>query len=149
MSLADRDYLQINQAIFSLANAYRSRRDREGREALLGLTLPEQAVLMVLGQLAPIDSRQLSRAMGINPGTISVRVQSLVEKGLVTKDQDGEDRRRWRLQLTAEGARSHQKTVDGAIAYTREFLSALDETEQKAFHGLLVKASHSLGFDWQ
>jgi hypothetical protein len=31
----------------------------------------------------PINSRQLSRIMDINPGTISLYVQRLVEKGLV------------------------------------------------------------------
>jgi len=149
MPLGEREYLQINQALFSLANAYRTRRQREGGAARLGLTLPEQAVLMVLGQLGLIDSRQLSRAMDINPGTISVRVQSLVEKGIVQKQQDGDDRRRWRLRLTAEGSRKYRTTLDGAVAHTRDFLAILDEAEQREFHRLLVKASHSLGFDWQ
>ena len=37
----------------------------------------------------------------------------------------------------------------GAVEYTRDFLSALDEAEQETLHQLLLKASHSLGFDWQ
>ena len=33
--------------------------------------------------------------------------------------------------------------------YTRDFLSGLDENEQQALHGLLQKATHSLGYTWQ
>ena len=55
---------------------------------------------MVLGQFAPCNSRRLSELMDINPGTISVYVQRLVEMGLVQKEQDAEDRRNWWLTLT-------------------------------------------------
>ena len=30
-----------------------------------------------------------------------------------------------------------------------DFLSALNKSEQRTLHSLLLKASHSLGFDWQ
>jgi DNA-binding MarR family transcriptional regulator len=149
MSLSDAEYLQINQALFSLAHAYESRRARDEQRHPTGLLLSDRAVLMVLGQLAPINSRRLSRIMDINPGTISVYVQSLVSKELVQKTQDEEDRRVWWLSLTEAGHEAYQETIAGAVAYTRDFLSALDEAEQKTLHRLLLKASHSLGFDWQ
>jgi DNA-binding MarR family transcriptional regulator len=149
MSLSDREYLQINQALFSLANAYDVRRTEEKADKTTGLTLPEQAVLMVVGQLASVNSRQLSHAMNINPGTISVRVQSLIEKGLVRKEQDQEDRRNWRLLLTEEGEKLYQITAAGATLYTRDFIAVLSEDEQQDLHRLLLKISHNLGYDWQ
>ena len=149
MPLSDQEYLQINQALFSLANAYDVRRVEEKAEEVTGLTMPEQAVLMVVGQLAPVNSRQLSHAMNINPGTISVRVQSLVEKGLIRKEQDQVDRRNWQLLLTEEGERLYQLTAAGAALYTQDFIAALSEDEQQVLHRLLLKISHSLGYDWQ
>jgi MarR family multiple antibiotic resistance transcriptional regulator len=149
VSLSDKEYLQINQALFSLANAYDIRRTEEKAEETIGLTLPEQAVLMVIGQLAPVNSRQLSHAMNINPGTISVRVQSLTEKGLVRKEQDQADRRNWQLLLTEEGERLYQLTAAGAALYTRDFIAVLSEDEQQALHRLLLKISHNLGYGWQ
>ncbi len=149
MPLSDKQYLQINQAVFSLANAYCVRRIKEKGEKVTGLTLPEQAVLMVVGQRAPVNSRQLSRAMNINPGTISVRVQSLIEKELIRKKQDQEDRRNWRLLLTEKGERLYQLTITGAATYTRDFISVLSKNEQRNLHRLLLKISRSLGHDWQ
>ena len=149
VGLSAGQYLQVNQALFSLAHAYESRMVQAEAQEPSGLALSERAVLMVLGQFAPVNSVRLSAIMDINPGTISVYVQRLVTKGLVQREQDGEDRRNWWLTLTAEGKAAYEETIEGAIDYTRDFLSALDEGEQRTLHRLLLKASHSLGFDWQ
>jgi DNA-binding MarR family transcriptional regulator len=149
MAPSDKEYLQINQALFSLTHAYESRMAEEGERNATGLTLSDCSVLMVLHQFAPINSRQLSRIMDINPGTISLYVQRLVEKGLIQKEQDTKDRRTWWLTLTELGQMVTSKVVASAIAYTRDFLSVLSPEEQHALHRSLLKASHSLGFDWQ
>ena len=149
MSLSDKEYLQINQALFSLTHTYESRMTKEEQQSPIGLMLSDRSVLMVLGQFAPLNSRQLSSIMDINPGTISVYVQRLVKKGLVQKDQDQDDRRNWLLHLTEIGQAIYQETITGAVSYTRDFLSALSESEQRTLRQLLLKTSHSLGFDWQ
>ena len=149
MTLSDKEYLQVNQALFSLTHAYESRMAEEGERNAIGLKLSDCSVLMVLHQFAPINSRQLSRIMDINPGTISLYVQRLVEKGLVQKERDTKDRRTWWLTLTELGHVVADSVVTSAIAYTRDFLSALSPEEQRALHQSLLKASHSLGFDWQ
>jgi DNA-binding MarR family transcriptional regulator len=149
MSLSDKEYLQINQALFSLTHAYESRMAEEAERNVLGLALSDCSVLMVLHQFAPLNSRQLSHVMDINPGTISVYVQRLITKGLVQKEQDVEDRRNWWLTLTELGRAAAGEVVANAAVYTRDFLSVLDEGERGTLHRLLLKASHSLGFDWQ
>jgi len=149
MSLTDKEYLQVNQALFSLAHAYESRMVEDEKELQSGLALSDRAVLMVLGQLAPLNSRRLVEVMDINPGTISVYVQRLVKRGLVRRERDQEDRRTWWLHLTEAGQDAYRETILGTTMYTRDFLAALDEEEQRELHRLLLKASHSLGFDWQ
>jgi DNA-binding MarR family transcriptional regulator len=149
MPLSDKEYLQINQALFTLTHAYESRMSKGEPRNVLDLKLSDCSVLMVLHQFAPINSKELTRIMDINPGTISVYVQRLVEKGLVEREQDNSDRRNWWLKLTEAGQMAGQATIAGAVEYTSSFLTALDEEEQKILHTLLLKASHSLGFDWQ
>jgi DNA-binding MarR family transcriptional regulator len=149
MPLSDKQYLQVNQALFSLTHAYESRMAQEETRNALGLALSDCSTLMVLGQFAPLNSRRLSELMDINPGTISVYVQRLIEKGLVQKEQDQEDRRNWWLSLSEAGQVAYQGILAGAVEYTRDFLTALDEGEQESLHHLLLKASHSLGFGWQ
>ena len=148
MSLSDKEFLQVNQALFSLAHAYESRMARGEARNTLGLKLSYCSVLMVLGLLAPLNARRLSRLMDINPGTISVYVQRLVELGLVQKERDAVDRRSWWLTLTGEGETAAQGVIGGAVEYTRDFLAALGEDEQETLHRLLLKASRSLGVDW-
>ena len=149
MPLSDKEYLQLNQALFSLTQAYSIRAAKYEKNNPTGLTFSDRSVLMVLGQLAPINSRQLSSMVSINPGTISQYVHSLVKKGLVQKKQDKNDRRNWLLGLTKKGQVSYQETITDAVAYTKDFISSLSEKEQKTLHQLLLKASHGLGYRWQ
>jgi len=148
MPLTDTACIQLNQAVLSLANAYRSRMVRDGVVEKTGLTLPDRSTLMVLGQTAPTTARDLSLRMDINPGTISVYVQQLVEKGLVERTQDEADRRTWRLTLTDAGASAYRNTLAGAAEYTRGFLRALSNDEQKTLHGLLLRVAAELGYEW-
>ena len=149
MRLADKDLIQINQALFSLTHAYQSRMSKETSRNKRKLVLSDFSTLMVLGQFEPINGRQLSKLMNINPGTISLYVQRLVKKELVQREQDEKDRRNWWLSLTNEGRNVFDSMIAHAVDYTRDFLSTLNETEQQTLHKLLQKAAHGLGYDWQ
>jgi DNA-binding MarR family transcriptional regulator len=149
MGMPDKAYLQVNQSLFSLVHAYESRMAKEKARNKLGLKVSDCSVLMVMGRFAPITSHRLSQLMDVNPGAISIYVQHLVKLGLVRKEQDSKDRRNWRLTLTVSGRIAAQGINAGAARYTRDFLSAMTEEEQQQLHRLLLKASHSLGFDWQ
>lgn len=146
MKLTEKAYLQINQALFSLTAAYESRMLKEAGN---DLSLADCSVLMVMKQFAPLTAKQLSEYMDINPGTISVYVQRLVKKGLIVRHQDENDRRNWWLNFTDKGKSISSTIVTSAAAYTNDFLSVLDKEEQNHLHQLLLRVSHSLGFDWQ
>lgn len=149
MKLTNKNFIQINQALFSLTNAYQARMSRETSRNPHKLVLSDFSTLMVIGQFEPLNGRQLSKLMNINPGTISLYVQRLVKKGLIQREQDEKDRRTWWLCLTREGKNVFTDMMTCAVDYTRDFLSILDEAEQEELHKLLLKASHGLGFDWQ
>jgi DNA-binding MarR family transcriptional regulator len=148
MTLAKKKCIQLNQAVFSMANAYRSFMVRDGWVERTGLSLPDRSTLMVLGQCEPMSARQLSKQMDINPGTISVYVQRLVERGLVERSQDEKDRRTWWLALTENGKKAYAETLDGATQYTRDFLEPLTEDEQRSLHALMLKVAKGLGYQW-
>ena len=148
MTLSEQEYLQINQALFSLVNAYHSRSNLEQKDTIESLTVSERGVIMVLGQLAPINLRRLAEVMHVSKGPVSQYVQKLVTKKLVEKEQDQADRRNWWLRLTPAGERACFETVNGAVSYTQDFLKALDESEQRMLHDLLLKVSSDLGYSW-
>ena len=149
MPLTDQEILQINQALFSLTHAYESRMVQENPPEQTGMTLYDCAVLMVIGQFAPIQSSELARRMDVTPSTISTYVRRLTQKGLVRMERDPQDRRTWWLHPTETGQSSYQLIIAGTIQYTQDFLSALSEVEQQTLHGLLHKAAHALGYTWQ
>lgn len=149
MPLSDQEAIQINQALFSLSHAYEARMAKEHPPKETGMTMYDCAVLMVIGQSTPINSHELSRRMDVAPSTISVYVRRLTQKGLVRIERDEKDRRTWWLYLTDMGQFAYQQLIEGTVRYTRDFLSGLTAAEQQSLHGLLQKASHSLGFSWQ
>ena len=147
--LEEKQYVQVNQALFSLTHAYESQMLKDIRATEAGLKLSDCAVIMVLGQMEPLTASQLSSRMAINPGTISLYVQRLVEKGFVVRERDRKNRRLWWLTLTGPGHEAYDAIIRGTAQYTRDFLSTLQPDEQATLHRLLLKASHGLGFDWQ
>ncbi len=149
MPLSEKEYLQVNQALFSLAHAYESRLSREPKHLEVDLSIAERAVVMVLGQFEPTNARRLAKLMDLNAGTISQYVQRLVEKDLIAKEQDTQDRRNWWLSLTDAGREAFRETIADTVVHTRDFLAVLDESEQRVLQGLLLRVSRSLGFDWQ
>ena len=149
MPLSNQEAIQINQALFSLAHAYEARMVRENPPKQTGMTLYDCAVLMVIGQFTPINSRELSKHMDVAASTISVYIRRLTQKGLVRMERDQKDRRTWWLHLTEAGEFAYQQMIEGTVRYTRDFLAGLSNAEQQTLHGLLQKASHTLGFSWQ
>lgn len=149
MGLTEKEYLQINQALFSLVNAYQRKAELESIKTEPQLSVPERAVIMVLGLLAPINLRTLAEAMQLSPGPVSLTVQKLVEKQIIQKEQDQTDRRNWWIKLTEPGMNEYTRTNQGAAAYTSDFLSGLTESEQRTLHDLLLKVSTQLGYIWQ
>lgn len=149
MPLTDQQLIQINQALFSLTHAYETRMTQENPPEKTGLMLYDCAVLMVIGQFAPIQSGELARRMDVTPSTISTYVRRLSQKGLARMERDPQDRRAWWLHLTETGQPIYLMILAGTAEYTRDFLCSLSDEEQQTLHALLQKAAHALGFTWQ
>jgi DNA-binding MarR family transcriptional regulator len=126
-TLPARECIQINQALFSIVNAYKTRYERENTEKQNKLAISDRGVLMVLGQFEPINSRILSKIMGINPGTISLYVSRLEKRDVIKRERD---------------------TYTGAVKYTKDILSVLSKSEQQSLHELLLKVANHIGYDW-
>ena len=121
MPLTDQETLQINQALFSLTHAYEARMVRENPPEKTGMTLYDCAVLMVIGQCAPIQSSELARRMDVTPSTISTYVRRLTQKGLVRMERDPQDRRTWWLHLTESGQPAYQLIITGTVRVHTRF----------------------------
>ncbi|HUX50382.1 MAG TPA: MarR family transcriptional regulator [Spirochaetia bacterium] len=147
--LSETEYIQINQAIFSLQNAYESRMRRERDSQGDDLTIADMGVIMVLGQFGRITAKTLATLMDITPGTVSQYVSRLQVRGLINQERNDHDRRSWWLTLSDAGSAAYRSAFDGAVQYTRDMLRMLDSGQQRLLHDLLLTVSHGNGYEWQ
>jgi DNA-binding MarR family transcriptional regulator len=71
-----------------------------------GLNGPDFAALVTLRRLdepGGVSQRRLMRELNLTSGTVSVRVERLAQRGLVTSSEDPRDRRNTLVALTPAG----------------------------------------------
>lgn len=108
-----------------------------------GLSMPRFWVLRRLKPEQAMTMGELQRRMLLAPATITGLVDALVQRGLVSRRRDEEDRRLVLLQLTPAG----KELVDDALAYRASVLqSALygQDVDAKLFIAYLDKIFQNL-----
>jgi DNA-binding MarR family transcriptional regulator len=114
-----------------------------GVQALLldyGLTGPDFRVIVALRRAGPPHSMTQARLMGelaLTSGTVSVRIDRLVEHGIVVREPAAGDRRAQVVRLTEEGLRLFDELGPRHLANEDRLLSALSREERELLAGLL------------
>ena len=83
-----------------------------------------------------VSVKELGDNLGISLAAMSRAADGLVQRGLVDRTEDAQDRRMKRLRLTASGAELVQKMREVRMAGFLEFVNSLSPKEQQ----LLAKA---------
>ncbi len=91
-----------------------------------GLTGERYMMLFELGLQPDSSLKDLAEAIGVSPSALSVMVQSLVERGLVSRVADPADRRRIALRLSADGERTMARLEEGLVDRFHAYLEELD-----------------------
>jgi DNA-binding MarR family transcriptional regulator len=110
--------------------------------ARYGRAAPSFGVLVTLARIGGeqgVSQRRLMDELGLTSGTISVRMDRLVQQGLVDRRQDPESKRTTLITLTGRGRALFEQVVPAHLANERRMLAALSEHEQEALAGLLRK----------
>jgi DNA-binding MarR family transcriptional regulator len=93
-----------------------------------GLNGPDFAALVTLRRLdepGGVSQRRLMRELNLTSGTVSVRVERLAERGLVTSSEDPRDRRNTLVVLTPAGHELFDRVTPAHIATENRLLAAL------------------------
>jgi DNA-binding MarR family transcriptional regulator len=117
-------------------------RELEPVFAAHGLGGPSFSVLVTLARIGDeggVSQRRLMDELGLTSGTISVRMDRLVEQGLVERRPDPASRRNSLITLTARGRELFERVVPAHLANERRLLSALDDDERELLAALLRK----------
>jgi DNA-binding MarR family transcriptional regulator len=105
-----------------------------------GISGADFAVLANLrraGRPYRLSQRQLMDALNLTSGTVSVRVDRLVERGYVRRAADPEDGRSVLVRMTAEGERIFDAVAPEHLANEARLVSALGPDEQAELARLL------------
>jgi DNA-binding MarR family transcriptional regulator len=114
-------------------------------QARYGLDIPEWRVLATLGFRNDACSAQyISDCTRTHKSTISRAVTALMEREIVERVENAEDRREFRLRLTRKGRALYEELIPRLLRKEQEILSCLTAQERKAFAALLNKIENSL-----
>jgi len=114
-------------------------------QARYGLDIPEWRVLATLGFRNDACSAQyISDCTRTHKSTISRAVTALMEREIVERVENAEDRREFRLRLTRKGRALYEELIPRLLRKEQEILSCLSAQERKVFAALLSKIESSL-----
>ena len=110
-----------------------------------GLDIPEWRVLATLGFRKDACSAQyIAQCTRTHKSTISRAVTSLMQRKLVERVENADDRREFRLQMTAKGKTLYEELIPRLLRKEQEILSCLSAQERKDFAALLGKIEKGL-----
>jgi DNA-binding MarR family transcriptional regulator len=111
-----------------------------------GLDIPEWRVLATLGFRHDACSAQyIADCTRTHKSTISRAVTALMERQLVERVENEEDRREFRLRMTRRGEALYEQLIPRLLRREQEILSCLSAREQKDLALLLGKIEQSRG----
>jgi DNA-binding MarR family transcriptional regulator len=107
-----------------------------------GLGGPDFTALVTLARIGGpggVPQQRLAEEMGLTSGTVSVRIDQLVERGLAERRPDPDSRRSTLVRLTPAGAELFERIVPIHLANEERMLAALEPEERELLTGLLRK----------
>jgi DNA-binding MarR family transcriptional regulator len=94
--------------------------------AYCGMTVAQAATLQALED-GPLRLGELGRRLGIAPSTLSRNLDRLVQRGLVDRGPDPDDRRALRAQLTVSGRRAVREVRRHEADFASDILGRLPQ----------------------
>ena len=110
-----------------------------------GLDIPEWRVLATLGFRKEACSAQyISQCTRTHKSTISRAVTALLERELIERVANADDRREFRLRMTRRGKALYDELIPRLLRREQEILACLSAPERKELGRLLGKIEQSL-----
>lgn len=121
-----------------LSNAV-SRKIADIYEREFGLSIWQWRIIAVLGEHEGLTSTEVAQRTLMDKPTVSRAAASLIERGILDRDIDRDDRRRAPMSLSDEGKAIYAAVIPMALESEREFLNALSSDEAETLHRLLSR----------
>ena len=103
------------------------------------LSIWQWRIIAVLGERAGLTSTEVAQRTLMDKPTVSRAAASLIERGILERHIDRDDRRRAPMRLTDEGEAIYAAVKPRALESERALLEALSQEEIATLHGLLSR----------
>ncbi len=114
-------------------------------QARYGLDIPEWRVLATLGfRNEACTAQYISHCTRTHKSTISRAVMSLMQRRLIERVEDADDRRAFSLRMTDKGKALYEELIPRLLRKEQSILACLSAQERKDFSRLLGKMEESL-----
>lgn len=108
-----------------------------------GINGRELAVLLVLADREPTSQQQAAQRLGIDRTTMVALLDTLEDKGLVSRHPHADDRRRNVVELTDAGQDTLRRATEASDDAEREFLAPLSsQAAQQLRNSLQTIVTH-------
>ena len=97
--------------------------------------------IAVLGEREGLTSTEVAQRTLMDKPTVSRAAATLIERGILERHIDRDDRRRAPMRLTDEGRAIYAAVIPRALASEQELLDAMNADEIATLHGLLSRLS--------
>ncbi|MGD9685072.1 MAG: MarR family winged helix-turn-helix transcriptional regulator [Candidatus Obscuribacterales bacterium] len=105
----------------------------------MGLVTMEFGLMRLISVYGPINQQSLASRYNLDRTRVTQLVDSMEEKGLVTRQKDSRDRRSNLIHLTPAGRRLFTRAVKQVTRCQNEFLKPLSKEEWELLKSLLVR----------
>lgn len=119
-----------------------SRRLAKEQCAKHGITATQLNVLKLLQEIGDLTLSQLSKRIAAASSTVTGIVDRMVAAGLVAREQSADDRRVWKIKLTAQGKAMAKRLDVAPWDILRAALNALPPGELDQLIATLAKVAH-------
>ena len=115
------------------------------RDMLADCDLTEQQwrVLRVLDEFGPQDAKQLAERACLLPPSLTRITRNMCARGLMRQDQDGQDRRRQKLAITANGRQIIARNRPRALEIVDDYKKRLGEKDYTTLLDLLGRIANT------
>lgn len=109
-----------------------------------GISITEWRVIAVLGRYSGLSANQVAERTAMDKVAVSRTLARLVERGLIVRSTDDDDRRRSVLSLSASGKKIHAQIAPLALEMEHKLLAGLSREEKQMLDTLLDKLAARL-----
>jgi DNA-binding MarR family transcriptional regulator len=135
---------------FTLAKVCRAHRGNVGELlAEVGLHVGQEMVLIELWREDGLRGGELAERLGVEPPTVTKMLRRLERCGLVSRRQDSEDARSFRVYLTDEGRALEEPVVLCWERVEEKALAGMSAGERRSLRRLLTKVRANLDPDFE